>query len=590
MEPIAVDVPVKLPPVPAPKPIAPQTPVAQAPGSPATAGLAKLLAGVGAVTGFHPTKRQALIALVAAGSLTAGGFAAKMFSGGTPTPPNQPLTAEASKPAEKPADPHAGSVAGSPVQPSAPPPALSIPKAPESLAPAAYPYAGTTAALPEVRQVSGMTPSLLPPRTLSIPDAPAVPIYQSYVPNQRPLRDFDLSPTAIELEVRAYLLAESQPPGTGPRQLLVVIRQLGFGYVTGDLIAASPWRTGLIHRPSQQPNVYVDRGPDLVIPPAPSGVVPAGAIDLGVKPPPAASPVAPSFAPPTLPDLPALPAGPPAGGGPPSAPLPGVGPPSAPVVGSPVTPLPPSGGLTSPGSPGPLAPPVGPSSVAPPVGPSAPASPPSMLPPLGDPVPKMEYTKPSGGSTAFPSGPDARTPQTSFDVDLYEPRSGDTYQTVSRDFYNDTRYAAALAEFNNRKPLTGGRVEVPPIHVLRKRYPQLIGAPAAEPYPPPTITPAASIMPTVTPTVTPAIPPPAFTTPRADDSPAFRPSGATATVQKSYLVKRQKVNIPEVAKEVLGSEFAWKEIADLNPQIKLPGEYLPVGTELKLPADAKPQQ
>ena len=38
-------------------------------------------------------------------------------------------------------------------------------------------------------------------------------------------------------------------------------------------------------------------------------------------------------------------------------------------------------------------------------------------------------------------------------------------------------YAAALREYNGRRPLQGSvRVEVPPIHVLKKRYPQMAGA------------------------------------------------------------------------------------------------------------------
>src|SRR5262249_44973700 len=111
---------------------------------------------------------------------------------------------------------------------------------------------------------------------------------------------------------------------------------------------------------------------------------------------------------------------------------------------------------------------------------------PGVLPPAqptGPGTTRIEFTKPAGNPEVRPAGPPERAPSTSFDVDLYEPRAGDTYESISREFYNDTRYATALREFNKGQPLQGGKqVEVPPIHVLRKRFPQLVGAnPAAMP-------------------------------------------------------------------------------------------------------------
>ena len=68
-------------------------------------------------------------------------------------------------------------------------------------------------------------------------------------------------------------------------------------------------------------------------------------------------------------------------------------------------------------------------------------------------------------------------PKTTFDVDVYEPKAGDTYLSISQDFYNDRRFAAALQAFNQSVPLQGGRyVSVPPIHILRRKFPSLVGA------------------------------------------------------------------------------------------------------------------
>jgi nucleoid-associated protein YgaU len=188
-------------------------------------------------------------------------------------------------------------------------------------------------------------------------------------------------------------------------------------------------------------------------------------------------------------------------------------------------------------------------------------------------TPKPDYTKPPGGLAPLPAGPgtDVR-PQTSFDVDLYQVRSGDSYESISREYYNDTRYARALAEYNRRKPLTGGHIEVPPIHILRKYYSQLIGGTAVSPSPSPGVTAPVNFVPTGRPD---------------DAAPQFRPSGGNASGPKTYRVAAQGINIPAVAKQTLGTDQRWKEIWDLNPQITKPGDYLPIGTELRLPPDAK---
>src|SRR5205823_10052741 len=66
--------------------------------------------------------------------------------------------------------------------------------------------------------------------------------------------------------------------------------------------------------------------------------------------------------------------------------------------------------------------------------------------------------------------------RTGFDVDLYDPKASDSYESISSEYYNDKRYANALRAFNSYKQLQGGHyVEVPPIHVLKKKFPAQVG-------------------------------------------------------------------------------------------------------------------
>jgi nucleoid-associated protein YgaU len=162
-----------------------------------------------------------------------------------------------------------------------------------------------------------------------------------------------------------------------------------------------------------------------------------------------------------------------------------------------------------------------------------------------------------------------RSPTTSYDEDIYEPKAGDTYESISREFYNDTRYAVALRAYNGNQALQrGGRVMVPPLHIV-KRYAQ--GQPAPG-------TPA---------TGAPASRPTSVTT----DTPQWMTPSAPAPVQRTagntFRVPPGGMTMRAVARQFLGSDQRWTEIWDLNPQVTNPSEILPPGTELKLPADAR---
>jgi hypothetical protein len=271
---------------------------------------------------------------------------------------------------------------------------------------------------------------------------------------------------------------------------------------------------------------------------------------------PAVAPVAPTVtpaAPPSVTPLPNPVATPPVPMTPAVTPIPGapVGPtglPEPPSVAPPtVTPPAPTPPTLTPPTAVPTPPAVGPAT-PPALTPAPPAvtpTPPAIAPTPPGPAALPPVT-PVGGARP-PEATVTRTPQTSFDVDLHEPKAGETYEAISKAFYNDARYARALAAFNNNRPLQGGAmIEVPPVHVLRNRFGQQVGM------------------------GTTPVPPPA--------EPAFRTAG------RRFVVPAGGMALTSVARQTLGSEARWRDIYDLNPQVS-PG-LVPAGTELRLPPDA----
>jgi len=170
---------------------------------------------------------------------------------------------------------------------------------------------------------------------------------------------------------------------------------------------------------------------------------------------------------------------------------------------------------------------------------------------------KLEFVKPAegGGATAAATRP----PTTSYDVDIYHPKANDSWEAISRDYFNDTRYAAALRAYNQNRALTPGReVDVPPLHVLKRLTPQpapVAGAPTGR------------------------------VTPASGTDPWNAAGGGGA---KTYRVPQgDGMSLPAVAKLVLGNDQRWREIYDLNPEVN--PSKVSAGTELKLPADARVQ-
>jgi nucleoid-associated protein YgaU len=108
------------------------------------------------------------------------------------------------------------------------------------------------------------------------------------------------------------------------------------------------------------------------------------------------------------------------------------------------------------------------------------------------------------------------------------------------------------------------RVEVPPIYVLKKQYPPVVGA-----------TPTSGV--------------------RSSDGwgPAGGTAGTTsntspmfrASTPKTFTVPAGGMRLVDVAREALGNASRWQEIYNLNPQVT--PDNVPAGTVLMLP-DPKP--
>jgi hypothetical protein len=183
------------------------------------------------------------------------------------------------------------------------------------------------------------------------------------------------------------------------------------------------------------------------------------------------------------------------------------------------------------------------------------------------------FTKPGGTTDVKPIAMET-VPKTSFDVDLYDPKANDSYESISQEYYNDKRYAAALKAHNGNRPLQGGQaVEVPPIHILKKKFPGQVG----------TVTPTGGT--STPPTGTPLAGGPQWGPSANKLEPA--PIRATGTGRGNYIVPQGGMSMKAIARLTLGSEQRWKDIWDLNPPFTNPDDTLTAGTELRLPADAR---
>lgn len=194
-----------------------------------------------------------------------------------------------------------------------------------------------------------------------------------------------------------------------------------------------------------------------------------------------------------------------------------------------------------------------------------------VVKPVREPVPHaapldtpstLQFRKPAGSDDVRPVSATAgeRPARTDFDVGLHEPRAGETYETISEEWYNTKKLAAALRAYNRNKTLQGqGPVEVPPIDVLRRAFPQFTSGDGR----------MSSTVPSAG---------AEWSAPGVGTSETYRTVGA-----KEFVVPAGGMTMRDAARTALGRDTRWGELYELNPEITNPGAVLPAGTRLRLP-------
>ncbi len=174
-------------------------------------------------------------------------------------------------------------------------------------------------------------------------------------------------------------------------------------------------------------------------------------------------------------------------------------------------------------------------------------------------LPEPAKLEPFAVKPVAPSVPAVGETRTDYDVDLHYPKGGgETWASVSKQYLGDDRYGEALKAYNRNATLSQvPRVEIPPIHVLRKKYATLIGQPVA------TATEKSNI--------------------EWASAPAVRP---TSGGYRQYAIPSGGMTMKEVAKAAYGDENMWGKIWDLNPTQRA-DEAMRAGTKILLPTDAK---
>lgn len=181
-------------------------------------------------------------------------------------------------------------------------------------------------------------------------------------------------------------------------------------------------------------------------------------------------------------------------------------------------------------------------------------------------------------STAAPAGLQIKpvSDVESYDEESHVCRSNDSPETLSLEYYHTPRYARAIVLFNRDHPkaadgirqeppqlLAGQVLYIPPARVLEKNYGSAIGE-------------------SQSPAAVGVLTPPPVSSP----TPATPNAGSV----RLYSIRQQNGEmLYQIAQRTLGTGDRWYEIALLNPQFK-PEQPVPLGQQVKLPADAKVEQ
>jgi nucleoid-associated protein YgaU len=182
---------------------------------------------------------------------------------------------------------------------------------------------------------------------------------------------------------------------------------------------------------------------------------------------------------------------------------------------------------------------------------------------------KSEETAPKNEGPTQPLSPPPTIRQDGgYDEDLHRTTGNETYPSISRRYYEDDTYAAALQQYNRDNPAGSGYIRIPPIEVLMKRYPN--AAPKGSSRSSSTGVATASL-----------------------NVPAERDSGdklAASPVRDYpvYTVADNGETLRDIAQKTLGNAEYWRTIYELNISVN-PNEKLAGGTRLRLPPQARVQ-
>jgi hypothetical protein len=208
--------------------------------------------------------------------------------------------------------------------------------------------------------------------------------------------------------------------------------------------------------------------------------------------------------------------------------------------------------------------------------------------PLGkDPMvsaPAISVTPPAGGETG--TKPQAKD----WSVEIYKAGQGDTFATISKKYFKDEKYEQALLKYNREYQSQDGfeknppdlppgtQVQIPELAALESLYPEAIpGYKKAETGPAPTGTagPDDGKLRSATATTDMAVTPVVQVSTKKNSQPS-----------RSYEVQKEGETYYAIAKKTLANPARWNEIYHLNGERFEASRPLPVGTLLRLPADA----
>ena len=157
--------------------------------------------------------------------------------------------------------------------------------------------------------------------------------------------------------------------------------------------------------------------------------------------------------------------------------------------------------------------------------------------------------------TPTPVPPPVGEARTDYDVDLHPAQAGQTYEAVSKQHYNDAKYADALRAYNRNRDPGRDELQIPPVYVVRKLAPAGRTPPAANP-----IAPAGG----------------------ETWAPPATLGGSRPAAGRSYTVPDDGLTFRDLAGTLLNDRTKYRRISDLNPSLD-PNAKLRKGDKVTVP-------